>query len=316
MNSHKHARLTARGRALLVERVLRHGWRLSTAAEAAGVSRGTAAKWLKRFTAEGSSGLVDRSSRPRRSPRSLAGHEVEAIERLRRQRWPLWRIARELARALSTVSRCAKRLGLSRLASLETAQRPMRYERVAPGELLHLDTKKLGRIDGLGHRITGQRGLNRNRGIGWDMVHLAIDDHSRVSFALIKTDECGHSCAQFLRQAAAYYSSLGVQIDRVMTDNGTGYRSKAFKDACAELGVRHLRTRPYTPRTNGKAERFVQTSLREWAYAKPYLSSAQREQALQPFLHRYNWHRPHSALNHRPPMSRIPAAHNLVELNS
>lgn len=316
MNSHKHARLTAAGRALLVQRVLKEGWRLSTAAEAAGVSRGTASKWLKRFRAEGLAGLADRSSKPRRSPKALAAGEVQAIERLRRQRWPLWRIARELARALSTVSRCAKRLGLARLGALEPAAPPVRYERAAPGELLHLDTKKLGRIDGLGHRITGQRGLNRNRGIGWDMVHLAIDDHSRVSFALIKTDEGGPSCAQFLRQALAYYSSLGVKIDRVMTDNGAGYRSYAFRAACAELGVRHIRTRPYTPRTNGKAERFVQTSLREWAYAKPYLSSAQRELALEPFLHRYNWHRPHSALNHQPPMSRIPAAHNLLKLNT
>jgi transposase InsO family protein len=316
VNSHKHARLTARGRALLVERVLRQGWRLSTAAEAAGVSRATAGKWLKRFRAEGAAGLADRSSKPHRSPRALAHSEVEVIERLRRRRWPLWRIARQLARALSTVSRWAKRLGLSRLVLLEPPPRPVRYERMAPGELLHLDTKKLGRIDGLGHRITGQRDLNRNRGIGWDMVHLAIDDHSRVSFALIKTDECGHSCAQFLRQAVAYYASLGVKIDRIMTDNGTGYRSKAFKAACAELAVRHIRTRPYTPRTNGKAERFVQTSLREWAYARPYLSSAQREQALQPFLHRYNWHRPHSALNHQPPISRIPTAHNLFKLDS
>ena len=288
---------------------------MSKAAEAAGVSRATAGKWLKRFRAEGSAGLADRSSKPRRSPKELAESEVEAIERLRRQRWPLWQIARELSRALSTVSRCAKRLGLSRLALLEPEPRPVRYERMTPGELLHLDTKKLGRIDGLGHRVTGQR-QHRNRGIGWDMVHLAIDDHSRVSFALIKADECGHSCAQFLRQAVAYYASLSVQIDRVMTDNGTGYRSKAFKAACTELAVRHVRTRPYTPRTNGKAERFVQTSLREWAYAKPYLSSAQREQALEPFLHRYNWHRPHSALNHQPPMSRIPAAHNLFEFDT
>ena len=316
MNSHKHARMTAKGRALMVQRVLRQGWRLSAAAEAAGVSRQTAAKWLRRFEAEGVAGLADRSSKPRRSPHGLAEGEIERLERLRRQRWPLWRIARELRRALSTVSRCAKRLGLSRLAWLEPRLPVVRYERAAPGELLHLDTKKLGRIHGLGHRVTGDRAKNRNRGIGWDMVHLAIDDHSRVSYALIKTDECGPSCAQFLRQAVAYYSSLGVTIDRVMTDNGTGYRSKAFKAACAELAVRHIRTRPYTPRTNGKAERFVQTSLREWAYARPYVSSAEREQALQPFLHRYNWHRPHSALNHQPPITRIPGVNNLFEHDS
>jgi transposase InsO family protein len=316
MNSHKHARLTAKGRALLVSRVQQEGWTLRAAAEAAGISVRTVSKWLARYRAQGPAGLVDRSSRPRRSPRALSGQEIERLRDLRLQRWPQWRIAQEARRGVATISRCMSRLGLSRLDRLEPAAPAVRYERAAAGELLHLDTKKLGRIEGLGHRITGQRGLNRNRGIGWDMVHLAIDDHSRVSYALIKTDECGPSCAQFLRQAVAYYASLGVPIARVMTDNGTGYRSKAFRAACGELGVRHIRTRPYTPKTNGKAERFVQTSLREWAYVRPYLSSAQREAALQPFLHRYNWHRPHSALNRRPPISRIPAMSNLLELNT
>jgi transposase InsO family protein len=316
MNSHKHARLTPMGRALLVSRVLEMGWTVAAASQAAGISCRTGYKWLARFKAEGAPGLLDRSSRPRRMPRALSAAEQSHLEFLRRQRWPLWRIAVRAGRGLGTVSRCMKRLGLSRLASLEPPTPVVRYERAAPGELLHLDTKKLGRIDGVGHRITGDRALNRNHGIGWDLVHLAIDDHSRVSFALIKTDECGQSCADFLHEAVAYYASLGVRIDRVMTDNGSGYVSKAFRQACAELGVRHLRTRPYTPKTNGKAERFVQTSLREWAYARPYESSVQREAALQPFLHRYNWHRPHSALNRQPPMSRIPAMNNLLELNS
>lgn len=315
MNSHKHARLTPKGRALLVSRVLDEGWTVVDASLAAGVSRRTGYKWLARFKSEGLAGLSDRSSRPRRSPRALCAHEHQQLEGLRRQRWPLWRIAQQAGRGMGTVSRCMKRLGLSRLKALEPFAPVVRYERAAPGELLHLDTKKLGRIDGVGHRITGNRRDTR-RGIGWDMVHLAIDDHSRVSFALIKTDECGSSCAHFLRQAVAYYASLGVRIDRVMTDNGTGYRSKVFAQTCLELGIRHVRTRPYTPKTNGKAERFVQTSLREWAYARPYASSAQREAALQPFLHRYNWHRPHSALNRQPPMSRIPAVSNLLELNS
>lgn len=315
MNSHKHARLTPKGRALLVSRVLDEGWSVGAASEAAGVSKRTGFKWLARFRSEGAAGLADRSSRPLRSPRSLAVQEQAELEGMRRMRWPLWRIAERSGRGIATVSRCMKRLGLSRLKSLEPPVPVVRYERAAPGELLHLDTKKLGRIDGVGHRITGDRTLNRNRGIGWDMVHLAIDDHSRVSFALIKTDERGENCAQFLREAVAYYASLGVRIDRVMTDNGCGYVSKAFRAACVELGLRHVRTRPYTPKTNGKAERFVQTSLREWAYAQPYLSSAQREAALQPFVHRYNWHRPHSALNRQPPMSRIPAMSNLLELN-
>jgi transposase InsO family protein len=314
MNSHKHARLTPKGRALLVSRVLEEGWTVADASMAAGVSERTSYKWLARFKAEGERGLLDRSSRPRHCPRGLSAQEQASLEALRRQRWPLWRIAMQAGRGVATVSRCMKRLGLSRLKSLEPPVPVVRYERAAAGELLHIDTKKLGRIDGVGHRITGDRTKNHNRGIGWDMVHLAIDDHSRVSFAQVLSDEKAVSCVQFLRQAVAYYASLGVRIERVMTDNGTGYKN-TFKAACDELGIRHIKTKPYTPKTNGKAERFVQTSLREWAYARPYVSSAQREAALQPFLHRYNWHRPHCALNRQPPMSRIPAVSNLLELD-
>jgi len=315
MNSHKHARLTPKGRALLVGRVVEEGWTVALACEAAGVSKRTGFKWLARFKTEGAAGLTDRSSRPLRSPRALSLPQQGELESLRRQRWPLWRIALQAGRGLATVSRCMRRLGLSRLKSLEPPVPVVRYERAAAGELLHIDTKKLGRIDGVGHRITGDRTKNHNRGIGWDMVHLAIDDHSRVSFAQVLPDEKAVSCVQFLRQAVAYYASLGVRIERVMTDNGTGYKS-TFKAACDELSIRHIKTRPYTPRTNGKAERFVQTSLREWAYARPYASSAQREAALQPFIHRYNWHRPHSALNRQPPISRIPAVSNLSELDN
>jgi transposase InsO family protein len=315
MNSHKHARLTAKGRALLVSRVLDEGWSVAIASEAAGVSKRTGFKWLARFRSEGAAGLADRSSRPFSSPGALTAQQQGELERLRRQRWPLWRIAMQAGRGVATVSRCMRRLGLSRLKSLEPPIPVVRYERAAAGELLHIDTKKLGRIDGVGHRITGDRTKNHNRGIGWDMVHLAIDDHSRVSFAQVLSDEKAVSCVQFLRAAVAYYASLGVRIERVMTDNGTGYKN-TFRTACDELGIRHIKTRPYTPKTNGKAERFVQTSLREWAYARPYISSAQREAALQPFLHRYNWHRPHSALDRLPPMTRIPAVSNLLELNS
>ena len=315
MNSHKHARLTFKGRALLVSRVLEEGWTVGEASQAAGVSKRTGFKWLARFRSEGSAGLADRSSCPARSPRALSVQEQVELERMRRRRMPLWRIAAQSGRSLATVSRYMRRLGLSRLKSLEPPMPVVRYERAAAGELLHIDTKKLGRIDGIGHRITGDRTENHNRGIGWDMVHLAIDDHSRVSFAQVLADEKAVSCVEFLRQAVAYYASLGVRIERVMTDNGTGYKN-TFKAACDELGIRHIKTRPYTPKTNGKAERFVQTSLREWAYARPYVSSAQREAALQPFLHRYNWHRPHCALNRQPPMSRIPAMSNLLELDT
>jgi len=315
MNSHKHARLTPKGRALLVDRVLQQGWKVAVASNAAGVSPRTAYKWLARFKAEGLSGLDDRSSKPARSPHAVSDEDRVRFEALRRQRWPLWRIAVHAGRSLATLSRCMKQAGLSRLRSLEPVLPVVRYERATPGELLHIDTKRLGRIQGVGHRITGDRTLNRNRGIGWDAVHLAIDDHSRVSFAAIKPDETSASCTQFLREAVAAYARLGVRIDRVMTDNGAGYK-KIFDAVCDELGIRHIRTRPYTPKTNGKAERFVQTSLREWAYARPYESSAQREAALESFIHHYNWHRPHSALSHQPPMSRIPAMNNLLKLDS
>lgn len=314
MNSHKHARLTPIGRALLVSRVLEQGWQVSEASQAAGVSRRTAYKWLRRFKDEGPSGLVDRSSRPKLSPRALSEGRVRRCEQQRRRRWPMWRIARAQGCCLATISRKMKLLGLSRLKALDPVAPVVRYERQAPGELLHIDTKRLGRIQGVGHRITGQR-LHRNRGIGWEAVHLAVDDHSRVAFARVLPDETKDSCVAFLRQAVDYYAGLGVRIERVMTDNGTGYK-KCFDQACTELGIQHLRTKPYTPKTNGKVERFVQTSLREWAYARPYRSSALREAALQPFIHHYNWHRPHSALAHQPPMIRIPAVNNVLQLNT
>lgn len=201
-----------------------------------------------------------------------------------------------------------KRLGLSHLSALQPPVPVVRYERQTPGELLHNDTKRLGRIQGVGHRITGDRTLNRNRGIGWDAVHLVTDDHSRVSFAQVLPDEKAVSCV-------AYYASQEERIERVMTDNGTGYKNQ-FRAACEKLGIRHLRARLCTPKTNGKVERFVQTSLREWACLRPYESSAQRQVALKPFIDGYNWLRPHSALNHQPPMSRIPAMNNPLKLDT
>ena len=315
MNSHKHARLTPKGRALLVERVLEQGWTVQEASLAAGVSRRTSYKWIRRFEAEGPQGLFDRSCRPHHSPTAIPARKRRRLEQLRRRRWPMWRIARDQGCSVATVGRYMQRVGLSRLKSLDPVEPVVRYEREAPGELLHIDTKRLGKIRGVGHRITGDRTKNHNRGIGWDAVHLAIDDHSRVAFARIKPDEGALSCAEFLREAIAFYAGLGVNVERVMTDNGTGYK-RIFESACVELDVRHIRTRPYTPKTNGKVERFVQTSLREWAYARPYRSSALREAALQPFIDHYNWHRPHSALAHQPPMIRIPAVNNLLRLNT
>lgn len=316
MNSHKHARLTPKGRALLVERVLDEGWSVQEASLAAGVSRRTAYKWIERFESEGQAGLFDRSSRPHSSPTATSPRKRRRFEQLRRRRWPLWRIASDQGSSIATVSRCMKRVGLSRLKSLEPAEPVVRYERELPGELIHIDTKRLGRINGIGHRITGVRmHAKANHGQGWDAVHLAIDDHSRVAFARIKVDETKESCVEFLREAIAFYASLGVNVEGVMTDNGSGYK-KTYDLACTDLGVRHLRTKPYTPKTNGKVERFVQTSLREWAYVRPYRSSALREAALQPFIHHYNWHRPHSALALQPPMIRIPAVNDLMKLNS
>ena len=316
MNSHKHARLTPKGRALLVERVLDEGWTVAAASQAAGVSRRTAYKWIARFESEGPDGLLDRSSRPHSSPTATTARKRRRFEQLRRKRWPLWRIAQDQGSSLATVSRCMNIVGLSRLKSLEPAEPIVRYERELPGELIHIDTKRLGKINGVGHRITGVRThRSDNSGTGWDAVHLAIDDHSRVAFARIKADETKESCVEFLREAIAFYKSIGVRVEGVMTDNGAGYK-KTYDLACAELGVRHLRTKPYTPKTNGKVERFVQTSLREWAYVRPYRSSEQREAALQPFIHHYNWHRPHSALAHQPPMIRIPAVNDLMKLNS
>lgn len=237
MNSHKHARLTPAGRALLVSRVLERGWTMAAAAEAVGVSCRTGFKWLARFRTEGAPVLVDRSSRPQRSPAVCPAEQVRHFELRRRERVPLWRIARECGRSLATVARHMARLGLSRLSALQPPEPVRRYERETPGELLHIDTKRLGRIKGIGHRITGER-QHRNRGIGWDAVHLAIDDHSRVSFARILDDEKGVCCTQFLREAVNFYASLGVKIERVMTDNGSGYVSKAFRAAWQDLGIR------------------------------------------------------------------------------
>jgi transposase InsO family protein len=305
MNVHKNARMTVHGRLLLVQRVIDAGWRVGDAAAAAGVSKRTAYTWLARWRAGGAPALGDRSSTPARSPRRLAAEVITAIEHLRRQRWTGPRIARALGRPVSTVGTVLRRLGLGRLSALEAKPPTVRYERSAAGELLHIDSKKLGRIEGLGHRITGDR-RGRTRGRGWEYLHVAIDDASRLAYTELLPDERGPSCAGFLTRAAAWFAGLGVRIERVMTDNAFAYtRSQAFKAALAELGVRHLTTRPYTPRTNGKAERFIQTALREWLYAKPYASSAARVFDMPAWLHWYNHHRPHAGIHAATPASRL-----------
>ena len=311
MNLHKHARLTPRGRALLVDRILLHGLRVEEAAHAAGVSVRTAYKWLKRFRQEGPAGMMDRSSRPRHCPHATPPARVEQVLQCRRSRQTYRQIAQQLPVAPSTVARLLRRAGLHRLAELEPAPPQNRYEYAKPGQLLHLDIKKLARFRQPGHRVTGDRQVN-SRGSGWEYVHLAIDDHSRVAFAAIKPNERGMSACQALLQAIRYYRTLGVHFQRVMTDNGACYRSRVFRRLVRRLGLHHLRTRPYTPRTNGKAERLVQTSLREWAYARSYACSEQRASTLGPWLHHYNWHRPHASLGYKPPISRIPVPLNNV----
>ena len=306
MRVHANAKLTPKGRLLLVQRI-EDGWRAEAAAASAGVSERTAYRWLRRYRERGTEGLVDRSSRPHRCPASTSEKKVRRIVRLRRRRLVAWEIAQRMEIPRSTVSRILRREGLGRLSSLEPKEPVRRYERKRPGELLHLDTKKLGRIQGIGHRIHGNRSV-RSRGAGWENAHAAIDDHSRVAFVEVLPDERKESVTRFLKRAVAWYAKQGVVIERVMTDQGSGYRSKLFNDALAELGIRHLYTRPYTPKTNGKVERFIQTFTRKWAHAVPYRSSERRARALPSWLNHYNRRRPHHGLGGQTPWQRLIAA--------
>ena len=306
MNVHKHARMTVHGRALLVSRILEERWRVADAAEAAGVSERVAYKWLARYRAGGAAALHDRKPTPARCPHRIPAATVAEIERLRRQRLSGPEIARRLAMPRSTIGAILRRLRLGRLAALDEKPAPVRYQRERPGELIHIDTKKLGRIGRVGHRITGDRtGQSRNRGIGWEHLHVAVDDASRLAYTEILPDERKASACAFLARALAFFQAHGVSVERVMTDNGSAYRSHLFKAHLAQAGCKHIRTRPYTPRTNGKAERFIQTSLREWAYRNAYQSSAERTQAMTPWIYAYNHNRPHSALGGHPPVTRL-----------
>jgi len=305
MNVHKNARMTALGRVLLVKRVSEQGWRMADAAEAAGVSTRTGFKWLARWRS-GEETLYDRSSAPARRPTSTPAATVEAIETLRRQRLSGPAIARKLGLPRSSVGLILRRLGLGRLSALDPKPPENRYERAKPGELIHVDTKKLGRIDGIGHRITGDRtGQSSKRGTGWEVLHVAIDDASRLAYTEVLVDETKESVCAFTTRALLWFASHGAVVERLMSDNGSAYKSHAFRDLLASKNVRHLRTRPYTPRTNGKAERFIQTSLREWAYAAPYNSSAARTQAMYPWINAYNVIRPHSAHKGLSPWTRL-----------
>jgi transposase InsO family protein len=319
MDTHKNAPLTPKGREAMVRCVIQGGLSKAAAARQFNTTPKTVAKWVERFHAEGMDGLRDRSSRPLSLPSQTAPAACAAVETLRRQRYTGKQIAAEVGVSPATVSRILRRLGLNRLSALEPAEPVRRYERANPGELIHIDIKKLGRIGSVGHRITGRQTgvVNRHLGIGWEFVHVCIDDASRIAFSRVMNDERKASAIAFLEAAVAHYASLGVKVERVMTDNGSCYLSRAFGQACKKLGLKHVRTKPYTPKTNGKAERFIQTSLREWAYARAYNTSDQRTAELPRWLHRYNCHRPHGSIGSKPPISRLGlTGNNLLRLHS
>jgi len=299
---HANARLVPSQRAEMAQAVLCGEMTVTEAAVVFRVSVKTVRRWVARFQAGES--MLDRSSRPHRSPLATCPDRVAAIEALRRARLSQDRIGVLLAMPVSTVTIVCKRLGLAKLPPLEPIEPANRYERRHPGELVHIDIKKLGHIGRPGHRVNGDR-RTRSRGIGWEFVHVAVDDATRLAYVEILDDEKGPTAVGFLRRAVAWFASRGVNVERVMTDNGTCYRSIVHKDACRRLQLRHLRTRPYRPRTNGKAERFIQTMLRGWAYGATYQNTLQRRRALLPWLNDYNNTRPHASLGKRPPAARL-----------
>ena len=316
MNSHKNARLTYVRRIEMIQDITQRGLSVPRAAAAHGVSAPTARKWLGRYLADGEAGLGDASSRPQRSPRAIEAAKALVIVELRRKRLTQARIAAALGLSKSTVGRVLARAGLSLMSSLDPVEPVVRYEHEAPGDMLHIDTKKLGRIERPSHRVTGNR-RDSVDGAGWEMLFIAIDDHARIAFTAMHADERTPSAVQFLRDAVAYYARLGVPVRRLLTDNGSAFRSKDFAAACKELGVRHRFTRPYRPQTNGKAERFIQSALREWAYGFTYQHSSERTRALDRWNHHYNWHRPHQGIGGAIPMSRLTSSrNNLLTLHS
>ena len=316
MKLHHHTKLTPWGREHIVRAVLNHELTAKEAAQQAGLSERSVRKWIARYRAEGVGGLGDRSSRPHRSPKQTPQAQVAVVLALRQLRLPGFQIARQTCLSKATVSRILRRHNLHRLSLLDPPPPARRYERQHPGELIHLDIKKLARIERPSHRVTGNR-RDLVRGAGWEYVHVAIDDASRIAFARIMPDEGKQSAIDFLQAALLYFRSLGIEPQAIMSDNGSCYISKLFAQTRHALGLRHLFTRPYTPQTNGKAERFIQTSLREWAYARTYQHSTVRAAYLPSFLHHYNWHRPHSALSHQPPISKLNLSmNNLLALHS
>lgn len=316
MNSHKNARLTFARRMEMIRQMTEGGLCPRAAATAQAVSAPTARKWLGRFLAQGEAGLIERSSRPQRSPRAIRENTALAIVELRRRRLTQARIAASLGVSKSTVSRVLRRAGLSRLRDLEPAAPVVRYEHAAPGDLIHIDTKKLGRIERIGHRITGNR-RDSVDGAGWEWLFVAIDDHARIGFTDMYPNERQDSAVQFLHNTVAYFRSLGVCVRRLLTDNGSAFRSRAFAMACRQLHIKHSFTRAYRPQTNGKAERFIQSALREWAYGIAYNHSSERTEMLDRWIHHYNWHRPHQGIGGLAPMTRLTKSrNNLLTLHS
>ncbi len=316
MNTHKNARLTFARRLEMVQDMTDRGLCATQAAARHGVTPPTARKWLGRYRADGASGLADASSRPKHSPRSISPATALLIVELRRKCLLQSRIAQQVGVSGATVSRVLARAGLSKLSDLQPREPVQRYEHEQPGDLLHIDIKKLGRIERPSHRVTGNR-RDSVEGAGWEYLFVAVDDHARIAFTGMQPNERQESAVQFLRDAVAYYGKLGVTIKRLLTDNGSAFRSKAFRAACAQLGIAQKFTRAYRPQTNGKAERFIQSALREWAYGWTYQNSAQRTAALASWQYHYNWHRPHHGIGRVPPITRLPASgNNLLTLHS
>ncbi len=303
MKLHANARTCPNSRRLLVKRIEEEGWSLKKAARAAGVSDRTASKWLARWRSAGERGLEDRPSSPKRIPHRTPEATVDLIEKLRRLRMTAAEIAEVLGMALSTVSVWLRRLGLGKRSRLQPPEPPNRYERQRPGELVHVDVKRLGRFGAAGKRMVGRR--HASRGYGWEFCHVMVDDATRPAYVEVLSNERGETAAGFLRRGCRWFSRRGVSVERVMTDNGSPYLSTVHALTCRELGISHLRTRPYRPRTNGKAERFIQTMLREWAYGRLYATSAERRAQLRPWLERYNYRRKHGSLGKRPPAARL-----------
>jgi len=316
MDYHQNARLTIRSREQLAKMVVVQGCTLKAAAAAFKVSAKTAAKWTRRYKEPGPARLMDLSSRPHGSPRQTSSFLLERVLALRRLRWNGWRIAQELKLSRATVSRVLRRAGMNRLRSLDPPPAVIRYEHKHPGDLVHFDIKRLARIRKPGHRVTGNRS-KESRGAGWEYLHIAIDDHSRIAFSAILSDQSHQSSIRFFLMARAHYSRFGFSIRRVLTDNGSCYKHWLFRKTLCDQSVKHRFTRPYTPRTNGKAERFIQTALREWAYARSYQNSAEREEQLDLWMHDYNFHRPHASLSLNTPASRAGLnRNNLLSLHS